>query len=104
MLRSIPWISCCEALATACGGSTNEPATPDPDGESAAATNEKAEAANEPEPEPEPEPQKEEPKVSALDTFLRAGTAYLLNFEKSDVGIAEKDKCVNKSKGDVAKE
>jgi hypothetical protein len=105
MLRSIPWILSCFALATACGGSGAEPATPDSESESGAASEApKSEAAPEPEPEPEPEPAKEEPKASALDTFVRAGTAYLLNFEKSDVGVAEKEKCAKKSKGDVAKE
>lgn len=101
MLRSIPWILSCVAVATACGGSSAEPATPDSESESAVTS----EAPTpEPEPEPEPEPVKEEPKASALDTFVRAGTAYLLNFEKSDVGVAEKEKCAKKSKGDVAKE
>lgn len=93
---------------TACGGSGAEPTTPDSEGESAASSDDaKAQPpADEPaaEPEPEPEPKKEEPKASALDTFVRSGTAYLMNFEKSDVGIAEKEKCVKKSKGDVAKE
>lgn len=103
MLRSIPWILSCVALATACGGSSAEPATPDSESESDA-TSDAPKSKPEPEPEPEPEPVKEEPKASALDTFVRAGTAYLLNFEKSDVGVAEKEKCVKKSKGDVAKE
>lgn len=103
MLRSIPWILSCVALATACGGSSAEPATPDSESESAA-TSEAPKQEPKPEPEPEPEPVKEEPKASALDTFVRAGTAYLLNFEKSDVGVAEKEKCTKKSKGDVAKE
>lgn len=106
MLRSLPWVLSCIALAAACGGSGAEPAAPDADGESAPASGEgaKAEKPAEPAPEPEPEPVKEEPKLSAKDTFVRAGTAYLLNFEKSDIGVAEKEKCTKKSKGDVAKE
>lgn len=106
MLRSLPWVLSCIALATACGGSGAEAAAPDSEGESAPASADsaKAEKPAEPEPAPEPEPVKEEPKQSARDTFVRAGTAYLLNFEKSDVGIAEKEKCAKKSKGDVAKE
>lgn len=106
MLRSIPWILSCVALATACGGSTSEPSTPDGEGEPVAATEEPASdtASDQPEPEAKPEPEKEQPKASPRDTFVRAGTAYLLNFEKSDVGVAEKDKCAKKSKGDVAKE
>jgi hypothetical protein len=106
MLRSFPWIISCVALTAACGGSGAEPATPDSEGESAAASD--TSAVESPpakaEPEPEPEPAKVEPKASALDTFVRSGTAYLLNFEKSDVGVAEKEKCAKKSKGDVAKE
>jgi hypothetical protein len=101
MLRSIPWIVSCLAVAVACGGSGAEPTTPEPE-ESSPPSDTAPEA--EPEPEPEPEPKPEEPKVSARDTLVRAGTAYVLNFEKSDVGVAEKEKCTAKSKGDVAKE
>jgi hypothetical protein len=102
MLRSIPWIVSCLAVAVACGGSGAEPATPEPEESSPAPETEAPEA--EPEAEPEPEPKPAEPTVSARDTLVRAGTAYVLNFEKSDVGVAEKEKCTAKSKGDVAKE
>ncbi len=102
MSRSIPWIMSCLALTVACGGSGADPETPDSEESTPAADDAKPKA--EPEPEPEPAPEPEEPKASAKDTLVRAGTAYLLNFEKSDVGVAEKEKCTKKSKGDVAKE
>lgn len=102
MLRSIPWIMSCLVLNVACGGSGAEPATPDSEEPSPAS--DEAKPTAEPEPEPEPAPEPEEPKASAKDTLLRTGTAYLLNFEKSDIGVAEKEKCTKKSKGDVAKE
>jgi hypothetical protein len=90
---------CCFTMA-ACGGSTPESETPS---EPSVAPEPKA---KEPEPaaEPEPEPVNEEPKESAKDILVREGTAFLLNFEKSDVGIKEKDACKKKSKDDVAKE
>lgn len=90
----------CFTLA-ACGGSTAEPETPQSE-----PSTENTAKAPEPEPadEPEPEPAKEEPKESAKDILVREGTAFLLNFEKSDVGIKEKEACKKKAKDDVAKE
>src|SRR5690606_37561005 len=38
------------------------------------------------------------------DTLIREGTAFILNFEKSDIGIEEKQKCEKRSGGDIAKE
>ena len=92
---------CCFTVA-ACGGSTAEPETPpsEPSGEQSAKNEEPAPPVE----EPAPEPVKEEPKESAKDTLVREGTAFLLNFEKSDVGIKEKETCKKKSKDDVAKE
>lgn len=101
MLRPISWVISCLALATACGGSTAEPATPEPE---EPANTQEAATDPEPEPEPAPEPAAPEPQESAKDTLLKVGPAYLLNFEKSDIGLAEKEKCVTKSKGDIAKE
>src|SRR5690606_7529709 len=91
---------CCFTLV-ACGGSSPEPETPasEPSPEATA-----KEAEEPPPAEPEPEPVKEEPKESAKDTLVREGTAFLLNFEKADVGIKEKEACKKKSKDDVAKE
>jgi hypothetical protein len=92
---------CCFTIAS-CGGATAEPVSPTPSEPSA----EPAPKAEEPAPveEPAPEPVKEEPKESAKDTLVREGTAFLLNFEKSDVGIKEMETCKKKSKDDVAKE
>lgn len=91
---------CCFTLI-ACGGSTAEPETP-----ASEPNTDKAAAKAEPEPaeEPEPEPAKEEYKESAKDILVREGTAFLLNFEKSDIGIKEKEACKKKAKDDVAKE
>ena len=92
---------CCFSLA-ACGGSAAQPETPPSEASGEPATTKAEEPA--PAPEPEPEPVKEEPKESAKDTLVREGTAFLLNFEKSDVGAKEKETCKKKSKDDVAKE
>lgn len=107
MLRSTPWVVLsCLAVCTACGGSAPEPAAPETESTEAAAGSESNKAEPEPAPtaEPEPEPKKEEARASARDTLVREGTAYLVNFEKSDVGAEEKEKCTKKSGGDVAKE
>lgn len=101
MLRSIPWIITCFAFTVACGGSGAEPATPESE---EPAPKEAAKPEPEPDPEPEPEPVKEAPPASARDTLIRAENAYLLNFEKSDIGVSEKEKCAKKSNGDLAKE
>ena len=91
----------CFAFAVACGGSAPATETPVEPAASETPTEDKAEPKAA---EPEPEPVKETPKETARDILVREGTTFLLNFEKSDVGIKEQENCKKKSGDDVAKE
>lgn len=95
------------ALASACGGTAPQAETVEP----RPASTDEADAAagatesNEEETSTTADDDGEsEAAASPLDTLVREGTAFILNFEKSDIGIEEKTKCEKKSGGDVAKE
>jgi hypothetical protein len=99
-------IAGCVLLVSGCGGGATPPAeTPE------AETSPKEESASKQAADTEPSsaaaqdtaPASKAEESSARSVLLHEGTAFLLNQEKSDIGIKAHEACEKQSKGDVAK-
>jgi hypothetical protein len=100
-------VASCALLASACGGSSAKAESPaaepssEAEGAETSSAASKDESAAEASPETTPSAKPEE--SSARTVLLHEGTAFLLNHEKSDIGIKANEACEKRSKGDLAK-
>jgi hypothetical protein len=97
-------LSAC-ALTVACGGAGAEAETPaDEKGDEQATSDDSASEEMDEAPVEEAAPEPEEVKVEGpRDILVREGTLFMLDFDKSDLGIKVNEDCEKKSKDDPAK-
>lgn len=89
------------SAAVGCGGSAQEAKEPSAEADAPAASAESEKPASAPADEPATESKPAD--GIARSVLLHEGTAFLLNHQKSDMGIKAAETCEKQAKGDVAK-